>query len=126
MWLAAAWIALASAAQGDRIVIPATPLAEHYSSRQLRALARRAKTAQEHQHVAECYRVHAAECTLHEQEQEQVLAEYLANPAKFPAKYPTRGDTAKQLAGYYHLKAAEAKARADEQDRLAEQTARRR
>jgi len=92
---------------------------EKYSDRELRAMIRNVRTAEDCERVASLFRRRAGEFREKEREQERILQDYLANPGKYPSKYPTRGDVARQLTAYYRGKAAEAERQASNQTRLA-------
>ena len=96
---------------------PSRPL--HYSGRQLQTLLGSARTIEDHEHLAAYFRGRECEFRAKEAYEQQVLTEYLKDPARYPSKYPTRGDTARQLASYYRIQAQKSAGLALEHDRLA-------
>ena len=77
----------------------------HYSHRQLQTLLRNARTGEDHEQLADHFRAREREFRAREAYEQQALTEYLKDPARYSSKYPTRGDTAREMASYYHLKA---------------------
>jgi hypothetical protein len=93
----------------------------HYTRKQLRALVRSARTAEDHERLAVYFRARAFEFSTRAAEQEHEFTEYIRNPGGYPSKYPTRGDAAKGLAAYYRIKATQANSLASEHAHQAEQ-----
>lgn len=92
---------------------------QRYSRRQLRALVRNVRTADDHATLAAYFRAQEREFRTKEAVQQELLQEYLKEHTKCPSKYPTRGDTARDLAAYYGLQAQKASRLALEQEELA-------
>lgn len=108
----------------DRAENPRTTSADttlHYSRKQLRTQVRAARTADDHERLAEYFRARAVEFTTKAAAQEHAFADYIKDPGRYPSKYPTRGDVARDLAAYYRVKANQANALASEHIRAAEQ-----
>lgn len=90
-----------------------------YSSRELRDLVRNARTPEDHDRLAACFRTREGEFRAKETYHQEMLTAYLKAPWKFPAKYPTRGDIARDLAAYYGSQARKTGGLALEHERLA-------
>jgi hypothetical protein len=88
------------------------------TKKELKALTASAKTAADHERIADYYRSEAKR--LQAKEHEQELGEYYKNPARYPSKYPTMGDHCRSLASYYKMAATRATAQADMHERLAQ------
>jgi hypothetical protein len=90
-----------------------------YSRKQLRALVRNVRTADDHAALATYFRTREREFRTKEAAQQELLREYLKGHTKYPSKYPTRGDTARDLASYYSLQAQKASSLALEHEKSA-------
>jgi hypothetical protein len=90
------------------------------TKRELKAFTASARTAADHERIAEYYRVEAKRLGAKQHEHEQELAEYYKNPVRYPSKYPTMGDHCRSLAAYYKMAALKAAAQADMHERLAQ------
>ena len=104
------------------IVMPSVQSAgqqQTLTKKELKALIASAKTAADHELIAEYYRSEAKRFQVIQQEHEQHLAEYDKNPARYPSKYPTWADHCRGLAAHYKIAAAKATAQADMHERLA-------
>ena len=104
------------------IAMPAVQLAgqqQTLTKKELKALIASARTAADHELIAEYYRFEAKRLQAMQQEHEQHLAEYDKNPARYPSKYPTWADHCRGLAAHYKIGAAKATAQADMHGRLA-------
>jgi hypothetical protein len=92
---------------------------QRLTKKELKALTALARTATDHERLAEYYRSEAKRLQAKQQEHERELAEYYKNPARYPGKYPTMGDHCRSLAAYYQISAGKAAAQADMHERLA-------
>jgi hypothetical protein len=76
------------------------------TKKELKALIASAKTAAEHERIAEYYRSEAKRFQAMQQEHEQQLAEYYNDYSTYhPSKYPTWPDHCRNLAGHYKIAA---------------------
>jgi hypothetical protein len=91
------------------------------TKKELKALTASAKTAADHERLAEYYRFEAKRLETKQREHERELAEYYENPVRYPSKYPTMGDHCRSLAAYYKMAASKANAQADMHERLAQE-----
>ena len=103
----------------------ATPLAQSavqqtLTKKELKALTASAKTAADHERLAEYHRAEAKRLEAKQREHEQELAKYYENSLRYPSKYPTMGDHCRGLAAHYRMAAVKANAGADMHKRLAQ------
>jgi hypothetical protein len=90
------------------------------TKKELKALIASAKTAADHELIAEYYHSEAKRLEAKQQEHEQELAEYYNDHSIYhPSKYPTWADHCRGLAAHYKIAAAKATAQADMHERLA-------
>lgn len=97
-----------------------TQQAEKLSKKELKTLIANARTPEDHERIAVCYRAEGEQLKAKQREHEAELAEYLKNPSSHPVpKWPTMDQHCRQLIFYYSKAAQKAFELADLYDEMA-------